>query len=225
LIHSWLLNSVSESIAQSIVFIENVVDAWNDLKDRFAQGDLVRVSELMQEIYALKQDSKSVTEFYSELKILWEELEIYMPIPTCVCRSRCSCDSMIKARSNHTLLYAIRFLTGLNENFGMVKSQILLIDPLPSMTKISSMVLQFERQHGFGSNEESKVLVNAADSKKQNYYASKAILNLQREISIAHTVTRLTTPSMNVSRSMVFPHICKNTIGLLQILPMLGLIL
>ncbi|GAU31823.1 hypothetical protein TSUD_58240 [Trifolium subterraneum] len=173
LIHSWLLNSVSESIAQSIVFIENVVDAWNDLKHRFAQGDLVRVSELMQEIYALKQDSKSVTEFYSELKILWEELEIYMPIPTCVCRSRCSCDSMIKARSNHTLLYAIRFLTGLNENFGMVKSQILLIDPLPSMTKIFSMVLQFERQHGFGSNEESKVLVNAADSKKQNYYASK----------------------------------------------------
>ncbi|GAU51097.1 hypothetical protein TSUD_185270 [Trifolium subterraneum] len=173
LIHSCLLNSVSESIAQSIVFIENVVDAWNDLKDRFAQGDLVRVSELMQEIYTLKQDSKSVTEFYSELKILWEELETYMPIPTCVCHSRCSCDSMIKARSNHTLLYAIRFLTGLNENCGMVKPQILLIDPLPPMTKIFSMVLQFERQHGFGSNEESKVLVNAVDSKKQNYYPSK----------------------------------------------------
>ncbi|MCH87804.1 hypothetical protein A2U01_0008684 [Trifolium medium] len=55
--------------------MEHVVDAWNDLKDRFSQGDLVRISELMQEIYGLKQESKTVTEFYSELKIPWEELE------------------------------------------------------------------------------------------------------------------------------------------------------
>lgn len=40
-IHLWLVNFVSESIAQSIVFLENIVDAWNDLKERFSQGDLV----------------------------------------------------------------------------------------------------------------------------------------------------------------------------------------
>jgi hypothetical protein len=33
--------------------MENAVDVWNDLKERFAQGDLVRVSEIQQEIYAL----------------------------------------------------------------------------------------------------------------------------------------------------------------------------
>ncbi|GAU47169.1 hypothetical protein TSUD_28920 [Trifolium subterraneum] len=173
LVLSWIMNFVSESIAQSIVFMENAMDAWNDLKDRFSQGDLVRISELMQEIYALQQDSKSVTEFYSDLKILWEELEIYMPIPNCTCRSRCNCEAMISARSNHTLLYAIRFLTGLNDNFAMVKSQILLLDPLPSMTKMFSMVLQFERQRNFGTSEESKVLVNAVDSKKPSYPNSR----------------------------------------------------
>lgn len=51
LIHSWILNSVDPSISQSIVFMENAMDVWNDLKERFAQGDLVRISELMQEIY------------------------------------------------------------------------------------------------------------------------------------------------------------------------------
>jgi hypothetical protein len=145
LIHSWIVNSVSDSIGQSIVFMENAVDVWNDLKERFAQGDLVRISELMQEIYNLRQDSKTVTEFYSELKVLWEELEIYMPIPQCTCTSRCVCAAMRSARYNHLVLYAIRFLTGLNENFAMVKSQILLIDPLPPMNKIFSMVLQHER--------------------------------------------------------------------------------
>jgi hypothetical protein len=53
---------------------------------------------------------------------------------------------MRSARANHTLLYIIRFLTGLNDSFAMVKSQILLLDPLPPMNKVFSMVLQHERQ-------------------------------------------------------------------------------
>jgi hypothetical protein len=55
LIHSWIMNSVAPSIAQSIVFMENASDVWLDLKERFSQGDPVRVSELQQEIYPLTQ--------------------------------------------------------------------------------------------------------------------------------------------------------------------------
>lgn len=33
-----------------------MIDVWNDLKERFFQGDLVRVSELQQKIYALEQE-------------------------------------------------------------------------------------------------------------------------------------------------------------------------
>jgi hypothetical protein len=31
LVHTWIINSISPSIAQSVVFIENAVDMWNDL--------------------------------------------------------------------------------------------------------------------------------------------------------------------------------------------------
>jgi len=48
----------------------------------------------------------------------------------------------------------------------MVKSQILLMDPLPPMNKIFSMVLQHERQGNFASPSEDSVLINYADSKK-----------------------------------------------------------
>ncbi|MCI69256.1 flavonol sulfotransferase-like protein, partial [Trifolium medium] len=74
LVHSWIMNSVSDSIAQSIVFMENAIDVWNDLKERFSQADLIRIAELQQELHALKQDSRTVTEFYSDLKLIWEEL-------------------------------------------------------------------------------------------------------------------------------------------------------
>jgi len=43
-----------------------------------------------------------------------------MPIPVCTCRNRCPCDAMCTARNNHHLLKAIRFLTGLNDNFDVV---------------------------------------------------------------------------------------------------------
>jgi hypothetical protein len=161
------LNSVSESIAQSVVFLENAIDIWNDLRERFSQGDLIRISELQQEIYSLRQDNRSVSEFYSELKQLWEELELYLPIPQCTCRNRCTCEAMRSARNNHTLMHTIRFLTGLNDQFSVVKSQILLIDPLPQMNKVFSMVLQHERQNNLASLDDSKFLVHAARTGKQ----------------------------------------------------------
>ncbi|KAK2421305.1 hypothetical protein QL285_031950 [Trifolium repens] len=145
LVHSWILNSVSESIANSIVFMENAIDVWNDLEERFSQGDLVRIAELQQEIFSLRQESRSVTEFFSALKILWEELELYTPIPTCTCHIQCGCQAMRSARANHNLMHVIRFLTGLNDQFDVVKSQILLMEPLPSLNKIFSMVIQHER--------------------------------------------------------------------------------
>ncbi|MCI52579.1 TIR-NBS-LRR type disease resistance protein, partial [Trifolium medium] len=53
---------------------------------------------------------------------------------------------MRSARNNHVLMHTIHFLTGLNENFAMVKSQILLMEPLPPLNKVFPMVIQHERQ-------------------------------------------------------------------------------
>jgi len=43
-VHTWIINTITPSIAQSVVFIENTIDMWNDLKDRFIRGDLIRVA-------------------------------------------------------------------------------------------------------------------------------------------------------------------------------------
>jgi len=61
LVHTWIINSISPLIAQSVLFIENIVDMWNDLKDRFMRGDRIRVAQLQEEIANLKQGSKKVT--------------------------------------------------------------------------------------------------------------------------------------------------------------------
>ncbi|KAG4932957.1 hypothetical protein JHK82_047262 [Glycine max] len=41
---SWLVHSVSPSIRQSILWMDNARDIWKDLKSRCSQGDLLRIS-------------------------------------------------------------------------------------------------------------------------------------------------------------------------------------
>jgi len=74
LIHSWIMNSVEDSIAQCIIFLENAIVVWNVLKERFSQGDYIRISELQCKNFSLKQDSRCVSKFFTSLKFLWEEL-------------------------------------------------------------------------------------------------------------------------------------------------------
>lgn len=98
LFHSWILNSVSPVIAQTIIFLENALDVWIDLKERFAKSDRIRVFNLRAEINNLKQGNKSVLDYFTELRGLWEELNSHRPIPSCTCAQQCRCDAMRSAR-------------------------------------------------------------------------------------------------------------------------------
>ena len=88
LIISWLLNSLSQSIAQSVIYFDSAVDVWNDLKERFSQSDLLRIAELQEEIYGLKQGSQTVTDYFTSLKSIWEELDNYRPMASCTCSAK-----------------------------------------------------------------------------------------------------------------------------------------
>ena len=65
----------------------------------------------------------------------------------------------------------MQFLMGLNESFDNVRIQILLLDPLPSVNKVYSMVLQIEKQHEatdiFAENEENIAQFVRSHSHKQ----------------------------------------------------------
>ncbi|CAI8595540.1 unnamed protein product [Vicia faba] len=73
---------------------------------------------------------------------------------------------MRNARDHHNLLYIICFLTDLDANFFVVKSQILLMEPLPPMNKIFSMVLQHERKGKLAPSDDSQALINVAGFKR-----------------------------------------------------------
>ena len=170
LIHSWLVNSVTESIAQTIVFHDTALSAWDDLKERFSKVDRVRILSLRSTINNLKQGTHSVLDYFIELRTLWDELNSHRPIPHCTCVHPCRCDSIRLAKYYRTEDQILQFLTGLNDTFSVVKTQILLMDPLPPINKVYSLVVQEESQNVVFSTppviDESSISVNAYDVKK-----------------------------------------------------------
>jgi len=175
LVHTWIINSISPSIAQSVVFIENAIDMWTDLKDRFMRGDRIRVAQLQEEIANLKQGSKKVTEFFTDLRGLWEELDQYRPMPQCTCPIQCTCLAMRNNKGFRAEDRIIKFLMGLNEDYQGVTSQVLLMDPLPQINRVFSMVMQQERKMEYNVvsspatviDDTASGLVNAMDGQRQ----------------------------------------------------------
>ena len=43
---SWLLNSLSKEIASSVIYANTAREIWEDLEERFAQGNGLRIFEI-----------------------------------------------------------------------------------------------------------------------------------------------------------------------------------
>ena len=116
------------------------------MEERFSQADAFRISDLQEEIFSFKQGTLTVSEYYTHLKMLWDEFHNLRPLPKCRCKPQCSCNVMRIYKSYQDGDCVIRFLKGLNDSYSTVRSQIMLMDPLPDIKKVFSMVAQHERQ-------------------------------------------------------------------------------
>ncbi|KAK9035588.1 hypothetical protein V6N11_077625 [Hibiscus sabdariffa] len=151
LVLSWLQRALNQEIAQSVIWIDNAYDLWQDLFDRFNQGDLVRVSDLLHEFYSLNQGNLSVTAYHTQLKALWDEISNFRPLPAC----NCLADSYRKQD------FLLRLLRGLNDHFSVPKSQILMTKPFPSINEVFSILVQHERSVVSGSSDSSVFLADS----------------------------------------------------------------
>lgn len=73
---------------------------------------------------------------------------------------KCTCDALTKVQQYRTQYRVVRFLKGLNEPYGAIKSQIMLMKPLHDLDEVFSMVVQQERQL-IGDESEPKLIAAA----------------------------------------------------------------
>jgi len=81
-------------------------------KARFFQGDLLRIFDLQFDVAQLKQGNQNVSEYFTKLRVIWDEIENFSLDPTYSCKKVSELVAQRKLED-----HAMRFLRGLNDQY------------------------------------------------------------------------------------------------------------
>lgn len=109
------------------------------MKKRYSEGDGVQLYDIRKAISNTRQGNLTVTQYFTKLQKLWDELSSLRPLPVC------SCEASKKLDEQKQEDKLIQFLMGLNEGFENIRSSILVMEPLLDIEKAYSMVTKVEK--------------------------------------------------------------------------------
>ncbi|KAI4346192.1 hypothetical protein L6164_013264 [Bauhinia variegata] len=155
---SWILNAIHPDLAGSVIYAEAAAEVWEDLKERFSQGDDTKNFEIRQAIAEHRQGQQSISVYYTRMKALWDELASYHE-PLC-----CNCGGLKALAEREEKERVMQFLMGLNELYSTIRGSILMMRPLPDTRKAHALLLQQERQADVATKHETNVSHHAMQS-------------------------------------------------------------
>ncbi|XP_055835287.1 uncharacterized protein LOC129903789 [Solanum dulcamara] len=167
---SWLLNSLSREISESVLYYSTAKDIWTELEARFGQSSGDRLFQLQKELSDLIQGASDIASYFTKKKRLWDELDTLDSFSPCLCV--CSCGAKqknIKFKQDERLL---KFLMGLNDTYCGARGNILMISPLPTVSNAYALLIQEEKQREvkntpkFPGESSSFVAANANNGNK-----------------------------------------------------------
>lgn len=59
----WITNYIEQEISESILWMNMMLEIWGELRKRYHQGDIFRISDLQEEIYSLRQGEFIITQY------------------------------------------------------------------------------------------------------------------------------------------------------------------
>ena len=143
---SWILFNVSEPIKKSIMFVEHASEIWKFLEKRFLVSNGSRKYRLNKELYEIKQQGNSITDYYTDMRGLWEELDALNHLPP-ISTVNTEINAFIVALNQQQEEQKLfQFLKCLDEVYGPQRSNLLMMSTLPSVETACSSLQQEECQ-------------------------------------------------------------------------------
>ncbi|KAH0685826.1 hypothetical protein KY284_016379 [Solanum tuberosum] len=152
MVTSWILNSLSKDIGDSLQYVNNARELWVELEDRYDQPNGAKLYQLQCEINDLSQGNLDVTGYYTQIKRLWEELSTLDTSSQCTCLCICGGKRGTEKSSPTTnstwnqhpfvsMLLALTPISGqtMSHHIRMVEAADLQIDPTYFVTIAGSL--------------------------------------------------------------------------------------
>ncbi|XP_052116117.1 uncharacterized protein LOC127746553 [Arachis duranensis] len=144
LVLSWIRGSISEEIKENVEALTNAVDVWRGLRQLYSPGDPLLISDVEEEIDSLRQETRTLTEYFVKYNALWMELETLLGD-----QNKCSCG---KEKMEQEKVKT--FLKGLHERFHSTRSRIMRENrPLPSLHQVFTLIAEHEELVNVATNE------------------------------------------------------------------------
>ncbi|WJZ85554.1 hypothetical protein VitviT2T_005081 [Vitis vinifera] len=159
MILSWLTHAVESDIAEGIIHAKTAREVWVDLRDQFSQKNAPAVFQIQKSIATMSQGTMTVAAYFTKIKALWDELETYRSPLTCNQRQ-----AHLEQREEDRLM---QFLMGLNESYKAVRSNILMMSPLPNVRQAYSLIIQEEMQRQVSSEPTENFSIAAESREKE----------------------------------------------------------
>jgi len=65
--------------------MDKALDVWNDLKACFSQCDMSHISDLQMGASSINHGDLSVTNYFTKLRVIWDELDNFRLDHVCTC--------------------------------------------------------------------------------------------------------------------------------------------
>ncbi|XP_073040412.1 uncharacterized protein [Primulina eburnea] len=147
LVLSWIMNTVSKEIFGGIIYASDASAVWTDLKEQFDKINGSRIFSLHREIGRLTQGNSTIPTYYCKLKQLCDEYSALVVLPSC------ECDTARKYLDHDQQQRLLQFLMGLNDSYMNIRSQILMMSPLPTVGQAFLLLSQEESHRALSSVE------------------------------------------------------------------------
>ncbi|XP_074313499.1 uncharacterized protein LOC141648673 [Silene latifolia] len=171
----WILNSIDKPLRENPKYIRTAKELWDEIMERYGQSNFIEIYQLTQELNSATQYNASIIEYYSKVINLWETLESLDPVPGCSCGklASCTCTLLKRMHARDQQAKLIKFLMGLNSGYDTVRTQILSMDHLPSLSKVLGLLQKIEKQKHLTDVVENLSDVNAYTSYKPSDVSHK----------------------------------------------------
>ncbi|KAK9077344.1 hypothetical protein SSX86_005681 [Deinandra increscens subsp. villosa] len=165
MILSWLTHSVESDLAQGVIHAKTAQQVWNDLRDQFSQKNAPAIFQIQKSTATISQGNMSVASYFIKIKNLWDELEAY--------RTPLTCNKIKEHLDQIEEDRLMQFLMGLNESYKAIRSNILMMSPLPTVRKAYSLIIQEETQRQMTSEPIENFSIAAAVQNRAGHSKSK----------------------------------------------------
>ncbi|KAB5556382.1 hypothetical protein DKX38_007291 [Salix brachista] len=143
IVKGWLIGAMEANVMTLFIRLPTAKNVWDAVSKTYYEGaDKSILYDLSRKAMATKQAGRSVAAYYSDLQIIWQELDHRRPIPFTqadVINTR-----MTEIGEDRVYL----FLAGLDDVYDSIRGDILRTDPLPGPDVAFSTVRREElRRH------------------------------------------------------------------------------